>query len=362
LAYQVMVADANGCQVNSERITLTQPERSDWRMDGNANTDAGQHFFGSTDNQDVVFKSNGQERLRLLSNGQLKLGGPASGLLMKGLNGIVDYLDPMPSVPCALDLFPFWRTGGNYLETCDESRAVLGSLDNRHVNFITNNDVRMRLTSSGQLQVAGDLEEWPAGAAEGRVNIMQGHGSWLTLKERHSPPGGPAGLWALHNPPEQNRLMFFYKAAGSTDPLYDILTLHNNGNVSMRGKVSIGDVNIPAPPAYDYLLYVGGGILTERVKVAVKTSSEWSDHVFAPNYRLLPLDQVADFIAENGHLPGVPSADCMVEEGLDVVRTNAVLLEKIEELTIHAIELSERLERAEKIIATLIRDHSVQSE
>lgn len=211
----------------------------------------------------------------------------------------------------------------------------------------------MRITASGQTQFGGDLEEWPAGNAEGRVNIMQGHGNWLTLKERHSPPGSPAGLWALHNPPEQNRLMFYYKAAGNPDPLYDILTLHNNGNVSMKGKVSIGEVSINTPN-YDYKLYVAGGILTERMKVALKTSSEWSDHVFAPNYRLMPLKEVAAFIAENGHLPNVPSADCMVEEGLDVVRTNAMLMEKIEELTLHSISLSERLEDAERLIAELL--------
>jgi hypothetical protein len=67
----------------------------------------------------------------------------------------------------------------------------------------------------------------------------------------------------------------------------------------------------------------------------------------------MPLDEVAVFISENGHLPNVPSADCMVEEGMDVVKTNAMLLEKIEELTLHVIVQNERLERAERMIAEL---------
>lgn len=33
----------------------------------------------------------------------------------------------------------------------------------------------------------------------------------------------------------------------------------------------------------------------------------------------------------------------MVEEGLDVLRTNAILLEKLEELTLHIIELKKRI-------------------
>jgi hypothetical protein len=85
------------------------------------------------------------------------------------------------------------------------------------------------------------------------------------------------------------------------------------------------------------------GILAERVKVALKTSSEWSDHVFAPNYRLMPLPEVKAFIAEHGHLPGVPSAKQMVEHGLDVVRTHAMLLEKVEELMLYIFELEGRV-------------------
>jgi hypothetical protein len=38
---------------------------------------------------------------------------------------------------------------------------------------------------------------------------------------------------------------------------------------------------------------------------------------------------------------------------MDVVKTNAMLLEKIEELTLHVIVQNERLERAERMIAEL---------
>lgn len=187
LPYAVTVTDNNACITQSERITLTQPERNDWEMDGNANTDPATQYIGTSDAQDVVFRSNATERLRITGDGDVKilgLGGPGVlGIDADGtLGSLGDYLDPFTSVPCAQDVFPFWRTGGNELTTCDPSRAVLGSLDAMHVNFITNNDVRMRLTSGGQVQVGGDLEEWPETDAAGRVNILQGHGNWLTLK------------------------------------------------------------------------------------------------------------------------------------------------------------------------------------
>ena len=151
--------------------------------------------------------------------------------------------------------------------------------------------------------------------------------------------------------------MFMWSAPGA-EPNYNTLVLHTDGRLTSNqltvfpdGKVRIGDV--PTNTDYDYQLYVGGGILTKRVKVALPTTTDWSDHVFQPGYHLMPLRDVASFIARNGHLPGVPSADCMVEEGLDVVKTDAMLMEKVEELTLHAIDLNKRLERAEQIIRDL---------
>ena len=54
-----------------------------------------------------------------------------------------------------------------------------------------------------------------------------------------------------------------------------------------------------------YSLYVSQGLLTEQVKVAVKNTDDWSDKVFAPGYRLAPLGEVAQYIQQHQHLPGV---------------------------------------------------------
>jgi hypothetical protein len=105
-----------------------------------------------------------------------------------------------------------------------------------------------------------------------------------------------------------------------------------------NGKVVIGNVTSPG----SYKLYVGGAILAERVKIALSSSADWADYVFAPGYELLSLDSVFDYIHANCHLPGVPSAEEMVDEGLDVSKMNAKLLEKIEELTLYLVALSEQ--------------------
>lgn len=94
-----------------------------------------------------------------------------------------------------------------------------------------------------------------------------------------------------------------------------------------------------------YKLFVEDGILTEKVKVAVKNTSEWSDHVFASGYQLQPLAEVERYIKTNQHLPGVPSAQQMVEQGNDLHQTDARLLEKIEETMLYVLQLKREVDQ-----------------
>ncbi len=117
-------------------------------------------------------------------------------------------------------------------------------------------------------------------------------------------------------------------------------TLGNSTISDNAGKVVIGTV-ASTPGAYK--LYVQSGILTERLKVAVNGSGNWADYVFADTYKLLPLEEVEAFIKENKHLPNVPSAEKMVETGIDVATVDAKLMEKLEELTLYMIEMNKEI-------------------
>jgi hypothetical protein len=85
------------------------------------------------------------------------------------------------------------------------------------------------------------------------------------------------------------------------------------------------------------LTLVETGILTEKIKVALKSSSNWSDYVFADNYSLSPLHEVEKYIRQHKHLPGIPSANELVQSGIDLGEMDAKLLQKIEELSLHMI-------------------------
>ncbi len=73
----------------------------------------------------------------------------------------------------------------------------------------------------------------------------------------------------------------------------------------------------------------------------------WPDYVFEKNYELMPLREVQNYIQLNGHLPNIPSAQTVLEEGINLAEMNRLLLEKIEELTLHLIEQERRIEELE---------------
>ena len=117
--------------------------------------------------------------------------------------------------------------------------------------------------------------------------------------------------------------------------------------VQNSGQIIMGTV--PNTPSR-YRLYVGDGILTERVKVALKSSSNWADYVFDRKYKLMPLLDVEKFIKKNKHLPNVLSAEQVVKEGIDMAEMDSKLLEKIEELTLYLIEMKkENIEMKKEI-------------
>ena len=119
----------------------------------------------------------------------------------------------------------------------------------------------------------------------------------------------------------------------------------NNITNTNTGGVIIGSAITAAPSGYK--LYVQSGILTERVKVKL-ISSGWPDYVFAKDYNLLSLQETEDFIKKNSHLPGVISAEEVKKEGVDLGESNAVLLKKIEELTLYMIAADKEIKNLQQ--------------
>ena len=80
-----------------------------------------------------------------------------------------------------------------------------------------------------------------------------------------------------------------------------------------------------------------------KVKSLRVTLTDWSDYVFDPAYRLMPLDEVESYVQEHHHLPDIPSAVEVEEQGIDVGEMNRLLLQKVEELTLYVIDLQKQI-------------------
>jgi hypothetical protein len=87
-------------------------------------------------------------------------------------------------------------------------------------------------------------------------------------------------------------------------------------------------------------LYVNGEITSSLVRV---NTQSWWDCVFKDDYQLTPLSEVEAYIKEHQHLPDLPSEEEVRANGIDVAQMNALLLKKIEELTLYVIELEKKV-------------------
>lgn len=183
-------------------------------------------------------------------------------------------------------------------------------------------------TDNGKkFQVNGDV--WttglviPTNAQDGYVLTSNANGK----AEWKQAAGGTGGTGGTN----------FWTASGTN-------IVNSNGGVVVIGAVppSLGTINDA-----DLRLAVNGNVYTKKVKV---TATAWSDYVFDTTYRLRPLSEVEAFIKANQHLPEVPSTAEVTKSGVDVGDTQALLLKKVEELTLYMIELNKRIDQQQTLI------------
>lgn len=270
-ALAVTITDVNGCYLQSETYQIRSPERTDWTMSGNANTTPGTQYIGTSDNKDLVFKSNGQEGLRLKSDGALKATSLAFdhgySLVMVDSTGQLKLLTDHNSNDAPLAI------------TCNDHGSNLpwtfcGNIVFPTARLGTRNNVPLRLISN-----------------------------------------------------DQERMI-----------------LHTNG------KVGIGTTPPPGP-IDQYRLFVEDGIVTRDV---LAKTGPWPDYVFDKDYELLSIDDFRKYIADNRHLPGLPSAaEVEMKGGVELGDNQTRLVRVLEEQARYILILEERLTAAEKKLASI---------
>ena len=140
----------------------------------------------------------------------------------------------------------------------------------------------------------------------------------------------------------------------------------------------LGELKIGGKDKPEYAFFIGGGApyanrvgigtTTPASKLEVKdgdirvTNGSFlddgmpvSDYVFAPDYPLMPLGEVAAFVARERHLPNVPSGEEIARSGLDLGQFQMKLLEKIEELTLYVLAQDREIDEQRTLIEELRR-------
>lgn len=150
---------------------------------------------------------------------------------------------------------------------------------------------------------------------------LRGGGKWLISGNNDAVTVGTANYGV------DVRLM-----AGANDPRVII--------DGVTGGVGIGTLT---PGAYK--LAVEGKIGAREVNV---TTGAWADHVFREEYSLRSVYEVEKFIENNHHLPDVPSEKEVLANGQNLGEMNAILLKKIEELTLYVIDQQKQIDALKK--------------
>lgn len=108
------------------------------------------------------------------------------------------------------------------------------------------------------------------------------------------------------------------------------LTIWTSANINKN------DVDFNAKNVNCTNLYANGNIWGKEIRVAL--SNPWPDYVFKVDYKLKSIDEIEKYIKQNGHLPEIPSAKDVEENGINIGEMQVKLLQKVEELTLYAIE------------------------
>ncbi|MCG3167166.1 MAG: hypothetical protein POELPBGB_02950 [Bacteroidia bacterium] len=360
----LVVADELGC-VGFTNFTLEKPKPTNgWGFAGN--NGAGK-WLGTRDSTDLVIKTNNEEALRVLVDGST----------------VINHkLHAGKYLPAYGDsIIHFGET--SILMRPTGSNKWIGTNSNTDLGFKTNNTTNLIIKSSGnigigttspqsKLEVNGDVK---IGGNLSLINLVTPEALELQLTcpmlLSLGVDGSVVGLT-----PEDECIIDFLSATnsfwrvtgnfvswdddnfiGTTNEMPFRIRTNNQEWVTITtdGRVGINTGNDVNNIPDDYRLAVRGYIIAEDVDVRLFDS--WPDYVFNKDYKLRSLFDLEKYINTNKHLPGIPDANTVKEDGVRLGEMSALTMEKVEELTLYMIQmnkeneaLKQRIEQLEKAL------------
>lgn len=143
--------------------------------------------------------------------------------------------------------------------------------------------------------------------------------------------GGKRDFLLEHQTGEGDHGPISFRASQYTFNFHNIMgtgVMTVNGKIVCKEELKVAEVNTEQ-------------INAKEINVALNQAA---DYVFDEQYSLQPLNEVEAYVKENKHLPGVPSAEEFSSKGMNVSQMSNLLLEKVEELTLHLIQMQKEME------------------
>jgi hypothetical protein len=170
--------------------------------------------------------------------------------------------------------------------------------------------------------------------AAARLDIQESNNSFSTLIARNLHTTG-GGYCILSNVKltQTKALAVVNSSTGWVEPF----VVYGNGQTRIGTKA-------PTGTHADAMLAVDGKMVAKSMYV---TQQNWADFVFDKDYNMPTLYEIETYYKANGHLPLIPSAAEVKENGVDLGEMNKLLLQKVEELTILMVEQEKRINALE---------------
>lgn len=227
-----------------------------------------------------------------------------------------------------------WKNGGNLLTT----DGSFGTTSPHSVTFKTNTVEHGILTSAGLWGFGTTTPDgkvaisYNSVAGNPQLSLYESANDYVRINFRNTASTNWFGIAAKPAANAANaKLNFWYQGTGN------VMTVQGDGNVG---------VGVVAPV---YKLDVCGTIRSKEIIV----QTGWCDYVFDSSYKLRPLDEVANFVSQNKHLPNIPPASEVETNGLKMGDMSTKMMEKIEEITLYLFDMNTRLKALEKENETL---------
>jgi len=294
---------------------------------GRISTDQNNMRFAATDNGNLILRTGGSDRMTMLPNGNVGLGltDPSHRLHVSGTVRATTSSYAIRGTKTGNGTFPgVW---GETESTSSNASGVRGFVNSTSPGAnsagVYGYNAGTGLLGIGVRGVHDGQGYGVFGESKGRA--VFGNAASFESSTAYGVFGSASGNGGT-------RIGVYGTATGGTKSWAGYFA----GATYVSGDLRVGTID----GAAGYKVSINGNMICNELRVQV--TNNWPDYVFDESYERLSLDELEEYISTEKHLPNVPSAAELEEQGgVDLGEMQRLTIEKVEELTLYLLELKE---------------------